>query len=305
MSQKAKASWRMEDALKALDTTIALANATLLLSRDGILRPATDAKQAEVFCDVAATLPDDAVWLPAAAIQERFPHIVAPSGGLLVRRGGALSVPAFVKAMLTAAQQQGTHVATNTEGIGWQEDHHGAYVEVRHEQVTTRLQANRIILALGYGYHSHKNLNLLNLHPIKGQTVRVARPTPSPNLPLAGQGYIVPEGDTLVVGSSYERDFNTLHPSAEQTRLILEMAASMVPALRDATVLEATAGVRVTVPGTRLPMLGPLPGHQRIWIFTGLGSKGLLMAPLLAQHLPAYLEDPATIPPKVRVTLAK
>ena len=75
----------------------------------------------------------------------------------------------------------------------------------------------------------------------------------------------------------------------------------MLPILQDATVLDATAGVRVTVPGTRLPMLGPLPDRSCIWIFTGLGSKGLLMAPLLARDLPAFFEKPETIPPEVRV----
>ena len=43
------------------------------------------------------------------------------------------------------------------------------------------------------------------------------------------------------------------------------------------------AGVRVTVPGIRLPMVGPVPGFERVWIFTGFGAKGLLTAPLRAR----------------------
>ena len=111
----------------------------------------------------------------------------------------------------------------------------------------------------------------------------------------------MPEGNTLIVGSSYERDFSDLEPSDAQSRKILAKAARMLPGLRDATVLNASAGVRVTVPGTRLPMLGPLPGHRNVWIFTGLGSKGLLMAPLLARDLPAFFDAPETIPAEIRV----
>lgn len=305
MSQKAKATWRMEAALEALQATLELAQSPDLLSRDGILRPATDSNQADIFQKVASAHPDDATWLSTATVQEQFAGVAAPWGALLVRRGGAVAVPAFINAMLTAAQEQGARLATGAEVEGWGTHGTGAYIDLCCEASTMRLHAHRVILALGYGYHRHQTLQALNLHPIKGQTVRVAAPANAPHIPLAGQGYLVPEDDTLVVGSSYERGFRDLRPSNKQTRLILRKAATMVPALRDALVLDATAGVRVTVPGTRLPMLGPLPGQDRIWIFTGLGSKGLLMAPLLSRHLAAYLDNPATIPPPIRVTLAK
>ena len=305
MSQKAKAAWRMDAALDALHTTLGMAQSTDLLSRDGILRPATDAQQAPIFRAVASVRPDNATWLTAATVQERFAGIAAPYGALLVRRGGAIAVPAFIDAMLTIAQQQGACLATGAEVVGWGTNGDGAYVDVCFNTWTRRLYASRVILALGYGYHRHPALKALNLHPIKGQTVQVKAPAGAPHLPLAGQGYVVPEGDTLIVGSSYERGFSDLRPSDKQTRLILKKAAAMLPALDEAPVLHATAGIRVTVPGTRLPMLGPLPGQERIWVFTGLGSKGLLMAPLLAQHLPAYLDHPDTIPPNIRAAMTK
>jgi glycine/D-amino acid oxidase-like deaminating enzyme len=55
------------------------------------------------------------------------------------------------------------------------------------------------------------------------------------------------------------------------------------------------------VPGTRLPMVGPLPGYRRVWVFTGLGSKGLMTAPLLSARLPDFLRDPDQIPSDVAV----
>ncbi|HMB89546.1 MAG TPA: FAD-dependent oxidoreductase [Rhodothermales bacterium] len=305
MSQKAKAAWRMNAALHALHATLSIAHAEDLLSRNGILRPATDARQADIFHEVASARPANATWLPPETVQERFADVVAPHGALLVRRGGAIAVPTFIEAMLTAAQQQGARLATGAKVVDWGTNHDGVYVNVHSDTTTTRLHTRQLILALGYGYDDHPALCTLNLHPIKGQTVEVKAPTNTLSIPLAGQGYIVPEGNSLIVGSSYERGFSDLRPSAKQTRLILEQAATMLPALRNAPVLDATAGVRVTVPGTRLPMVGPLPGQDRIWIFTGLGSKGLLMAPLLAQQLTGYLDKPDSIPQEIRVRLAK
>lgn len=302
MSQKARLVWRADAALEALHATLAQADATPLFQNNGILRPAADAGQAGIFRNVAHTRPQHAAWLPLRQAQARFPGLAMCEGALLVREGGATFVPDLVKVLLTAAQQRGAEVHTGRQVIDWTETKDGIIINVGPE--TDRIHARRLVLAMGYGYHRHPALLALNLHAVKGQTVRVALPEALQHISLpslAGSGYVVPDGDTLVVGSSYERGFVDTAPSTAQTEQILAKAARMLPALQEATVLDATAGVRVTVPGTRLPMLGPLPGCTRTWIFTGLGSKGLLMAPLLARNLPAFFENPDLIPREVRV----
>ncbi len=303
MGQKARLVWQADAALAALHATLHEADATALFQGTGLLRPATNAAQAQRLHDVAQTLPHHAAWLPADAARERFPGLVMHTGALLVRQGGAIRVPDYVDALLKAAQRCGAEVQTGLHVDGWGENAEGAFVTI-HDGAD-RLYARRVVLAIGYGYHRHPALRALNLHAIKGQTVRVTRPEALPPdglLPLSGQGYVVPDGEAFVIGSSYERGFTDLSPGEEQTRQILAKAARMLPALKDTAVLDATAGVRVTVPGTRLPMLGPLPGHARIWLFTGLSSKGLLMAPLMARNLPVFFDNPETIPPEVRVT---
>jgi glycine oxidase len=205
--------------------------------------------------------------------------------------------------MLGAAQKNGAEIRIGQGVTNWGEDRKGVFV--CREAPNGRIYARRLLLALGYGYHQHPALTSLNLHAVKGQTVRVALPATLRHnhlMPLAGTGYVVPDGDTLIVGSSYERDFSDTMPSASQTQRILSKVARMLPALHDATVLDATAGVRVTVPGTRLPMIGLLPNCKHTWIFTGLGSKGLLMAPLLARRLTTYFDQPDRIPRELRVT---
>ncbi len=297
--RRARAVWRIDAALDALHATLDQAGATALLRAGGVLRPAADAQQADRFQEVAAARPRHATWLPAGAVRARFPGVAAPEGALLVRQGGSIPVPRLVEALLAAAQRSGAEVRTGARVTGWSEDSGGAFVALERGE---RLRARRVVLALGYGYRRHAELAALNLHAVKGQTVRVRAPDGCV-LPVAlsGPGYVAPDGEALVVGSSYERGFADLEPSAAQSQAILAQAARMLPALADAAVLDAFAGVRVTVPGTRLPMLGPLPGRARVWLFTGLGSKGLLTAPLLARALPLFFEEPARIPAEVRV----
>ena len=83
---------------------------------------------------------------------------------------------------------------------------------------------------------------------------------------------------------------------------MISNAAQMIPAVEQSRVLASGAAIRVTVPGIRLPMVGPLRRDSNVWIFTGLGSKGILMAPMLALELPDYFSDPGSIPKEIRVT---
>ncbi|RMH59716.1 MAG: FAD-binding oxidoreductase [Bacteroidetes bacterium] len=301
MGRRARPVWRMPEALDALHEARARADAEAAFTAAGVLRPALDARQAEPFRQTADRFPDRACWLPAPAVTERYPAVHAPHGALLVTAGGAVAVPAFVEAMLAAARKRGAEVHTGHRLRAWGEHDGIAYVDLDSGE---RLHAGTVLLAMGYGGLLHPALSNLHLHGVKGQTVRLRRPAGlEPLPPLSGSGYVVPDGETLVLGSSYEHTFDDLRPSPEQTRRILDQARRMVPTLPDAALVEETAGVRVGVPGTRRPLLGPLPGHRRCWIFTGLGSKGLLMAPLLARWLPRALTDPAILPLEVRVSL--
>ncbi|WP_457654016.1 NAD(P)/FAD-dependent oxidoreductase [Rhodocaloribacter sp.] len=302
MARRARPVWRMEAALSALRETLDRAGATALF-RPGILRPAFDARQAEAFVEAADAHPHRARWLSPGAVRERFPAVAAPEGGLYISTGGALAVPAFVRAMLAAAERNGAAVRTGARVTAWGEADDHAFVTFTEGGETVRRTAGRVLLALGADFSRFPELARLHLHPVKGQVVRVAIPGETLDaLPhLSGSGYVVCEDAALVVGSSFEHRFTDRRPSPEQTAAILTKAARMLPALRRARVLEESAGVRVGVPGTRLPMVGPLPGRRRVWVFTGLGSKGLLMTPLLARELPRFFARPETIPPRVRV----
>ncbi|WP_456424653.1 NAD(P)/FAD-dependent oxidoreductase [Rhodocaloribacter sp.] len=302
MARRARPVWRMEEAPAILRETLDRTGATALF-RTGILRPAFDARQAEAFVEAAAAHPLHARWLVPGAVRERFPAVVAPHGGLFLPTGGALAVPAFVDAMLAAAARNGAVVRTGARVTTWGETADHAFVTYTDDRETVRRTAGRVLLALGADFTRFPELARLHLHRVKGQVVRVEIPGETldalPN--LSGSGYVVREDAALVVGSSFEHRFTDRRPSPEQTAMILTKAARMLPALRRARVLEECAGVRVGVPGTRLPMVGPLPGRRRVWVFTGLGSKGLLMAPLLARDLARFFARPEAIPPRIRV----
>lgn len=306
MGRKANPAWQFEEGLDALRATVERAGAPDLLRADGLLRPARDARQAGLFREHPTTISELVDWFSPAALAARFPDLAAPHGGLWVRRGGSVDLPAAVRALLRAAEARGATIRTGVRVTGWEEEDDRAWVETAGGE---RIEARTVLLAPGDGFQRFPEFAALPLHRVKGQTIRLARPGGLGAIPaLSGFGYVVPDGETLVVGSSYEHAFDDVKPSAEQSRRLRAQAARMVPLLADAPIIEARAGVRVTVPAAvspkRLPLLGPLPGRRRVWVFTGLGSKGLLTAPLLARDLPVYLTDPDQIPAEVRIPRA-
>ena len=311
MARRARPTWRMAEAVEALRWIVREAEAEHTFDETGVLRPARNEKQAGFFQQAADEHPARARWLAADAAEERFPGVRSPHGALWIEDGGAADVPALIEALLYAASQCGASVETNARVTEWTEHDEYISVEAEREGAPETLEAKRLLLCVGQAFEALPALTPLGLRAVKGQTLRLRRPAALRDQPLpglSGNGYVVPRPDgSLLVGSTYEHDFTDLAPTAEGRQYILEKVSQMVPALAEAEVLSARAGARVSPPGSHLPALGPLPtsSEGRLWVFTALGSRGLLTAPLLARALPSSLDDPSRIPPTVRVEAAR
>ncbi len=99
---------------------------------------------------------------------------------------------------------------------------------------------------------------------------------------LLGTGHISVTEDPSVclVGSTYE---HTEKPDPQKVLALLPQLAAIYPAARDFEVLEILSGVRIS------PKVGIRPVVQKVgknvWVFTGLGSRGLIYHSLLAKSL--------------------
>lgn len=127
---------------------------------------------------------------------------------------------------------------------------------------------------------------------IKGQLLRLKWPTDLPPLPYAlnSKAYIVMDEDqkSCWAGSTFEKDFANHKPDLDKAfKEIMPKVAGIIPALGHAPILDCQAGIRVATPN-HLPIIKELkPG---CWVFTGLGSKGLLYHALLGKDLSQILD---------------
>jgi glycine/D-amino acid oxidase-like deaminating enzyme len=131
--------------------------------------------------------------------------------------------------------------------------------------------------------------DLVPIELLKGQLLRLQWPD-IPPLPynLIGRKYLVMGDGWCEVGATYERNFTSPEPDLETAKqLILPDIIKMVPELENAPILDCRAGIRASPPGHFPPIIRQL--DERRWLYTGLGSKGLLYHATFAKQLIASL----------------
>lgn len=123
----------------------------------------------------------------------------------------------------------------------------------------------------------------------KGEYVVIKAPDLKIDTLLKGPVYVIPMGnDTYKVGATYSRDDYSLNPTEIAKEEILSKLKTFINC--SYVVVEQTAGVRPTTRDHR-PLLGAWEEDSNLIFFNGLGSRGFLMAPLLAEILYNHLED--------------
>ncbi len=287
--QRVAPSWHASLAHNDLLDTLAHADASDTYDPCGILRPALNEAQAVRMRTLALEHAESFTWLSRDEVHSRYPHVSAPFGAAITI-GGVIDTPRMLGYTHKTIASRCT--VQSSDLVGWEDLGSGVTVALKSG---SSLRASKLILALGAGYRSFPTLSALNLHCIKGQIVRIRTPEYlSLPIPASGYGYVVPLRNTLVLGTTYEHSYQNDQPTKEGSKNILALTQQMVPCIETADVLDTAAGIRVGVPGTRLPMVGPL--SRNVWILTGLGSKGLLFGAHIGRNLVNWITNPERVP---------
>jgi glycine/D-amino acid oxidase-like deaminating enzyme len=239
------------------------------------------------------TVTDTLPWEPESQVR-------APFGALLVPRAGYVDVAAFCQAARSWFVGQGLFIAQKLVQENIETEEGGVYALGKPYK--------GVIWATGAFLAEHAGLAALPLAPLKGEILRVKPElqerefvAQAYNGVLNRAAYLTPRADgTLWAGSTYEHAYETAEPTLAGKESILERVSRFyTPSL---AVLEHKAGIRPSVTDRR-PLLGPLPGFEHQFVFTGMGTKGVSLAPWCATVLCDYLVEGSPIPPEVAVRL--
>jgi glycine oxidase len=252
-----------------------------------------DAEQLRFTYDFQKSLGLDLDWLSGSEARRREPHLRSGiAGAVLSLRDHQVENRLLVRALAEAARR---------EGVLLYEHCRVREVELAYERargvVTERGYDRADVVVLAAGAWSREiggipRSHLPPVRPIKGQMLALRMDPEAPLLRhvmwLPRGGYLVPrrDGRLIVGGTVEERGFDE-SVTAGGLLALIEGAWRAVPAIEELPLDEAWVGFR---PGSRddAPMLGP-SGIDRLVIATGHHRNGILLTPITAQSVSAYI----------------
>lgn len=138
-----------------------------------------------------------------------------------------------------------------------------------------------VVLATGAETLQFEECKHLPLKFALGQSLVCRWPQRLPR-PLLDNGHITPteDPDFCQVGSTYE---HTSTPDPTKALGLLDQVAQFYPPAKDFKIVEVRSGVRIAPKVGYRPLIEKIA--PRAWVFTGLGSRGLLYHALLSKSL--------------------
>jgi len=202
-----------------------------------------------------------------------------PAGAYLFPEDGHLDPLLFTRAAARMAEEAGANVVTGAEALALEPAPDG----VRALTTRGRFAAPQVVLAAGaWTPFLTRGLGLrLPIEPAKGYSVDVDRPADFPDMPLyMGDAHVVltPLGDSLRLGSTLELAGWDMRIRPRRVAYLRAGGERAVGVPADGPVRQLWRGPRPVTPDG-LPVVGRLPGRDRVILATGHCMLGLSLAP--------------------------
>ena len=158
---------------------------------------------------------------------------------------------------------------------------------------------SHVIFCEGYEVKNNPLFNTLAISPTKGQVLTIKSKLIPEDESLNRKCFVLPLGENqFKIGSTYEWDAQDSSITEEGKNLILENLSVLLDVKPQ--IIGQEAGIRPTTIDRR-PFMGEHSKYKGNFVFNGLGTKGYMIAPLLANELTAFLLDGAELDPEVGV----
>ncbi|SNY55387.1 tRNA 5-methylaminomethyl-2-thiouridine biosynthesis bifunctional protein [Arsukibacterium tuosuense] len=272
----------------------------------GVLHLATNPGLAQRQQKIAARAnwPAELVYPVTAEQATQLAGVSLCHSGIFLPQAGWLSPKQFCQAALALLEQSDLfQVQFNSKVsaiIPTSDDTAGHVASVQEQQTPVRWQIkfdtktpsavySRVVLANGADITRFAVSQHLAVNRVRGQVSHVMSSGMSAlNTVLCHKGYITPAlAGNHAVGATFDRQADTAFISSadDDENLALVNSQLQQPAwFSDAVVTGSRAAFRATVPD-HLPLLGGVANRPGLYAFGGLGARGILLAPLLAETL--------------------
>lgn len=147
------------------------------------------------------------------------------------------------------------------------------------------------VWCIGAGELILRRFGFVPLRAAKGEILRIRSNRVPPGGILNDGHWCLPVGKGEArIGATFELDRSDVEPTPGACAVLTDAARRLLGA--DCEILRQEAGVRVVTPDKH-PIAGRHPNVPRCGVINGLGSKGALLAPWLAQQWTKHLKTGA------------
>ena len=230
-------------------------------------------------------------FLNPKLVDNKNPSIKAPFGFGAVNHTGRIDTQSLIEAYrnyLIHLNQfkedtfEYNDLSENPEGVEYQS-----------------IKAQRIVFTEGFGIHKNPYFKYLPLEGTKGELITIHAPTLKLESILKSSIFVIPmEKDRYLVGSTYEWTDKTNDPTEGAKTELLEKLERLIDC--EFEVVDQRAGIRPTVVDRR-PLVGQHPNHKSMYVLNGLGTRGVLVAPSMAEALYDSIEKNTPLPEEIDI----
>lgn len=222
-------------------------------------------------------------WLDRSEARSVEPRVSERVLGAVHIEGTAEVDPyRFVLAMAQASEKLGATIR------------HGVVKGLRREAERVRgvvlesgqVDCDRVVVAMGpWSSEGSSWLGIpIEVRPLKGQILRLRAPGPPVQCSVVwGHHYATTKPDGLLWAGTTEEEVGFDESPTNQGReTVMDALLKMMPVFADAQLVRQTACLRPLSPDW-LPILGPVPGWEGVYVATGAGRKGILIGPAMGR----------------------
>ncbi|MBX9851780.1 MAG: FAD-binding oxidoreductase [Cytophagaceae bacterium] len=233
----------------------------------------------------------DVDFVNASASSEKYQQYVKnPFGGFETKWSGYVHVKKFIQHMTEYFKAKDVYLG---------EEFSFSDFKVLESEIEWKgIKAKKIIFCEGFNVSDNPYFHWLPFTFTKGQILTLnLKEFPADNI-INKKVFILPVGgDLFKVGSTFEWVKDTV-PTEKGKNELLEKFQQVTD--WPFAVAQHEAGIRAAV-ADRRPLIGVHPEYPLLTIFNGMGTKGVSLAPYLADQLYNFLENQSELDPAVNI----
>jgi len=176
------------------------------------------------------------------------------------------------------------------------------YQEIKFQEGSIKYQqiiANKIVFCEGFGLKENPFFNYLPLNEAKGELITIEAPDLNIDFLLKSTLFVLPLGDHLYkVGATFNWKDKTSKPSEEGKLELVDKLKKVINV--PYKIIEHSAGIRPTVKDRR-PLVGVHKEHKQLAVLNGLGTRGVMIAPMVAKQLFNCLEQEEMLEQEINI----